>query len=132
MAQSHVQLEKRMDSVERTIQESQAKIETTLKTFSAPSTDTWKNDMEDTINYLVDTYNLSQIAFRGKLYKEMDYNGICLNNRLLRMRKRLKKQGVTYRDQMAVTKLDVISKDKQLRPIFEAIVKKYQAVYAME
>lgn len=132
MAQSHVQLERRMDSVERTVQESQTKLETTLKTFSAPSTDTWKNDMEDIINNLVEICNLNPIVFRGQLYREVDYNGVSLNNRLLRMRKRLKKQGVTYRDQMAVTKLDIISKDKQLRAVFEGIVKKYQALYDMK
>lgn len=139
LAQSNVKLEKRIEAndrkitlIERTVQESQTKLETTLKTFSAPSTDTWKNDMEDIINDMVNAYSLNPIGFRGKLYKEMDYNGICLNNRLLRMRKRLKKQGVTYRDQMAVTKLDIISKDKQLRSIFEGIVKKYQVLYGTQ
>lgn len=72
------------------------------------------------------------MKFKGNLYKELEANGILLQSRVNRLKERLRKQGVTYRERQAVTKLDIISKDKQLRPIFEAVVKKYQALYSTQ
>ena len=129
MAQANVQFEKRLETIEYQMQESQQRLETTLKVFSQPSQDHWKNDMEIAIDEMVDNYSLSPVAFRGKLYKELESNGILLQSRLNRLKSRLKKQGVTYKERVAITKLDIISKDKQLRAIFEGIVKKYQAIY---
>lgn len=129
MAQANVQFEKRLDCIEQKFEETQDKLETTLKVFTQPSIDHWKADVENSINELVEKYNLSPVAFRGKLYKELESNGIMLQSRLNRLRRRMKKQGYTYKEQMAMTKLDAISKDKQLRIIFENIVKKYQALY---
>ena len=39
----------------------------------------------------------------------------------------MKKQGVRYRDAMALNKLDAIAADKQLRAAFEGIVREWQA-----
>ena len=60
---------------------------------------------------------------------EEDILGISLNNRLTRLRNRMKTQGHTYKERMAMSMMDVISRDKQLRAVFEGILKKYQALY---
>jgi len=55
-----------------------------------------------------------------------------LQSRLTRKRNRMKKQGTTRKEYMAVNKLDIISQDKQLRPIFEGVLRKYQAIYGVQ
>lgn len=143
IAQANVDFEKRINTIEEKqseqfslleekMQESQEKIETTLKVFSSPNIDHWKDDINQSIDIMVETHKLSPVAFRGKLYKELESNGIMLQSRLSRLRTRMKKQGMTYKDRLALTKLDAISKDKQLRAIFEGIVKRYQALYSVQ
>lgn len=122
LANNAVEMEKRIDNLE-------SKLETTLKVFSQPNQDHWKADIENAIDTMVETYNLSAVAFRGRLYKELESNGVMLQSRLNRLKMRLKKQGVTYKERQAISKLDIISRDKQLRVIFEGILKKYQAIF---
>ena len=123
MAQSNIELEKKVSAIEQ-------KLDNALQVFSSPSKDHWKDDIEDSINSMVDEYRLSPIAFRGLLYKEIERTDVRLQSRLSRLRTRLRKQGITYKDCRALTKLDVISQDKQLKSIFEGVVKKYQAIYS--
>lgn len=47
--------------------------------------------------------------------------------RLTALRKRMKKNGMRYRDAKELGKLDAIAADKQLRVIFDGIVRSYQA-----
>ena len=65
---------------------------------------------------------------RGKLFAELEQTVNCnLNMRLTALRKRMKKTGMRYRDAKGLGKLDAIAADKQLRAIFEGIVRSYQA-----
>jgi prophage antirepressor-like protein len=130
MAQSNIELEKRVDRIESNTKEIAEKFDTAIKVFSAPDKDHWKTDINEKIENLAKDYSLSPVKLRGDLYKELEETANCrIQSRVNRLQNRLKKQGVTYRERQAVTKLDAISKDKQLRAIFEGIVKKYQAFY---
>lgn len=61
------------------------------------------------------------------MYLELEQKCGCdINNRLTRLRKRKKKQGARYKDAQALTKLDAIAADKQLRAVFESIVREWQ------
>ena len=143
MAQANVEFEKRIELIEEKqaeefialegkIQESQEKLETTLKVFSQPSQDHWKTDIDNTIKEMITTYKRSPTGFRGALYKELESTagGANIGTRQRNLQKRMRKQGYTYAASMKISKLDAISKDKKLRVIFEGIVKKHQALLA--
>lgn len=126
MAQANVELEKKVIAIEQ-------KLDTALQVFSKPNIDHWKDDIDCTICTMVDTYGLSPLAFRGKLYRELEIvDNVKIGIRLNKLKDRLKNQGLTYKERMALTKLDVISKDKHLKVVFEGIVKKYQATFSMQ
>ena len=131
LAQANVELEQQLTAVKSEVRQMTGKIDTAMQVFSAPSKDNWKGDMTERINAIVIANGLSHSGFRGQLYSELEENGVNLNSRVSRLRSRMKKQGATYREQQAITKLEVVSRDRQLRPIFESIVRKYQAVYGM-
>ena len=130
IAQANVELEKRVDSIEQTVRESKAKLETTLQTF-VKTGGSWKDNMELAIREMAEGTGWALIKLKGKLYQELEVSAnVDLQSRLTRKRNRMKKQGSTRKDRMAINKLDIISYDKQLRPIFEGIVKGYQATYS--
>jgi len=137
IAQNAVELERQLNEHNKAIsllQESntrtEQKIDTAIKIFAQP-TGTWKDSMELAIREISNGGGWATPKLKGKMYQELEISASCdLGNRQLRMRKRLKKQGATYREQMALTKLDIISKDKQLRKVFESIVRRYQAEYS--
>ena len=132
IAQANVELEKRMLTIEESQHKFEQKLDTAIKVFSVPNIDHWKADMDNTINRMVDEYRRSPSGFRALLYRELEeIANVKISRRLSLMRTRLKQQGVTYKERQAVTKLDVISKDKKLRLIFEGVVKKYQAMYGV-
>ena len=139
IAQNAVELERQLNEQNKAIsllQESnirtEQKLDTAINIFAKP-TGTWKDGMELAIREMIGEGGWSTPKLKSKLYQELEIITSCdLGNRQLRMRKRLKKQGATYREQMAVTKLDIISKDKQLRTVFESIVRNYQAIYGLE
>lgn len=65
---------------------------------------------------------------RGALFAELERTTTCnLDARLRCLRNRKKKTGMRYRDAALLGKLDAIAADKQLRAIFEGIVRSYQA-----
>jgi len=147
MARNTVELERKLEAqgqlleiqdqrlavIEQTAQESATKLETTLKVFANPSIDHWSADMNGAINVMVATYHLSPVKFRGMIYKELEESsGILLGSRLIRRRKDMVRRGATKTEAKTLTKMDVISKDKQLRQIFEGIVKKHQAIYGVQ
>lgn len=65
---------------------------------------------------------------RGKLFAELEQAVNCnLNARVKRLQERKRKNGMRYRDARELGKLDAIAADKQLRAIFEGIVRAQQA-----
>lgn len=118
--------------LERKVQQIEGKLDNAIKIFAKPGTN-WKDSMEMTIREMAGDGGWELIKAKGKLYQELEViANVDIQSRLTRKRNRMKKQGATRRDYMAITKLDIISYDKQLRPIFEGIIRKYQAMYAQD
>lgn len=126
----------RMDSTETLLldvgakaEEAVSKLDTAIKVYSRPDKDHWQSDMAESIKGIVAVNGWPEPKFRGKLYKELEdtVGHTNINTRLKRLRDRKRGTGATYRESMAFTKLDAIAASKELRLIFEGIVKKYQA-----
>lgn len=127
-AQVLVEMEQRMDKVQGQMQALDAKVDTALSAFSRPSQDHWTADMDQAIKELCEVRHLSVTATKGRMYAELERTAGCqINARLNRLRERKKKAGLRHRDAMALTKLDAIAADKQLRVIFEGVVRTWQA-----
>ena len=127
-AQLLVDMEKRMDEVQGQTRALEAKVDTAMKALSRPAEDHWKSDMDRAIKELCEAQHWSVTATKGRMYADLEQTANCnVTARLYAMRRRKKKTGARYRDAMALTKLDAIAADKQLRAIFEGIVRSYQA-----
>lgn len=104
------------------------KLDTAIKVYSKPDKDHWVEDMTTALRDLAETNHWPDARFRGKLYKELELSAHKdINARLKRLRERKRQAGMTYKETMALNKLDAIAASKELRLIFEGIVKKYQA-----
>lgn len=134
-AQVLVDMEQKMLTIQSQAQAIQAqqeqlaqRVDTAIKVFSRPKEDHWKSDIDQAIKDLCEERRLSDCATRGRMYRELEEKCGCnIDSRLTRLRQRVKKQGMRYRDAMALTKLDAIAADKQLRAAFEGIVREWQA-----
>lgn len=127
-AQLLVDMEKRMDEMQGQTRALEAKVDTAMKALSRPAEDHWKSDMDRAIKELCEAQHWSVTATKGRMYADLEQTANCnVTARLYAMRRRKKKTGARYRDAMALTKLDAIAADKQLRAIFEGIVRNYQA-----
>lgn len=127
-AQVLVEMEQRMTQVQEQTQALEAKVDTAIRAFARPAQDHWTADTDKAIKELCDARHLSVTATKGRMYAELEHTAGCqINARLNRLRERKKKSGMRHRDAMALTKLDAIAADKQLRAIFESIVRKWQA-----
>lgn len=127
-AQVLVDMEKRMDEMQSQTEALEAKVDTAIKVFSKPAEDHWKADMDEAIKRFCADNHLSILATRGRMYDELERTVNCnVDSRLARLRTRKRKAGARYKDVMALTKLDAIAADKQLRAVFEGIVRKWQA-----
>lgn len=116
--------------MERKVLTLDSKLTSTLEVFTAPTADDWKHDMSSKINQIVESQGFSHQKFRGDLYEELECLAHCdITARQSNLRKRMKEHGATYKDCAAATKLDVVDRDVQLKPIFEGIVRKYQAKF---
>jgi len=123
-----VEMEQRMDKMQDQTQALEAKVDTALKAFSRPAQDHWTTDTDKAIKELCDTQHLSITATKGRMYAELERTAGCqVNARLNRLRERKRKAGMRHLDAMALTKLDAIAADKQLRAIFEGVVRNWQA-----
>lgn len=132
-AQILVEMEQRMDAMQTKTQALEAKVDTAIKAFARPAEDHWKADMDAAIKQLCADQHLSVTATKGRMYDELEQTANCvINSRLSRMRERMRKNGMRYRDAMQLTKLDAIAADKQLRAIFEGIVRQWQARAGLE
>ena len=127
-AQILVDMEKKMEVMQSQTLALEAKVDTAIKAFARPAEDHWKHDMDRAIKELCADIRWSLPRLRGNLYAELEEKANCnINLRLSALRKRKKKTGMRYRDAQALTKLDAIAADKQLRAIFESIVRTWQA-----
>ena len=88
--------------------------------------------MDSAIKELCEANHLSVAKTKGFMYAELEQMTGCLvNSRLKRMQKRVRKTGARYKDAHALTKLDAVAADRQLRAVFEGIVRNWQARYAI-
>lgn len=127
-AQLLVDMERKVAAVESHTLALEAKVDNAMKAFSRPSEDHWRSDMDKAVKELNASMGWSLPKLRGKLFAELEQTANCnINARLAALRKRKKKTGMRYRDAAMLGKLDAIAADKQLRAIFEGIVRKYQA-----
>lgn len=127
-AQVLVDMEQKVAAVEERGKALEAKVENAIKCFSRPAQDHWRTDMDEAIKALCKTHHLSIMATKGRMYDELEHKAGCnIQCRLTRLRTRKKKTGMRYKDTMELTKLDAIAADKQLRAIFEGIVRQWQA-----
>lgn len=127
-AQLLVDMEKRMDKAEAQTRALEAKVDTAMKAFSRPAEDHWRSDMDEAVKKLCCDMKWSLPKLRGKLFAELEQTVNCnLEARLRRLRERKRRNGMRYRDAALMGKLDAIAADKQLRAIFEGIVRSYQA-----
>ena len=129
-AQLLVEMEKRVDEVKFTAEQTKTKLDTALDVFTSPLAENWKNQTNRKINELCCANGLPYQVFKGDLYKELEEIASCdISARQRNLKERMKKSGATYKECKAVTKIDVISKDEKLKLIFDGIVRKYQAKY---
>lgn len=127
-AQLLVDMERRMDEMQGHAKALEEKVDTAIKAFSRPTEDHWKADIDRAVKELCESQRWSITATRGRMYAELEETANCnVSARLNRLRDRKKKTGMRYRDAMALTKLDAIAEDKQLRAIFEGVVRQWQA-----
>lgn len=127
-AQILVDMEQKMQAMQNQTLALEAKVDTAIKAFARPADDHWSGDMNRAIKELCADIHWSLPKLQGKLYAELEEKANCnINMRLTALRKRKKKTGMRYRDAQALTKLDAIAADKQLRAIFESIVRTWQA-----
>lgn len=127
-AQLLVDMERRMDEMQGRARALEAKVDTAIKAFARPAEDHWRGDMDRAVKELCADIGWSLPKLQGKLYAELEEKANCnINARLSALRRRKKKNGMRYRDAQALTKLDAIAADKQLRAIYESIVRTEQA-----
>lgn len=127
-AQLLVDMEKRMDEVQGQTRALEAKVDTAMKALSRPAEDHWRSDMDKAIKDLNADMGWSLPKLRGKLFAEPEHTVNCdLNARMRRLRERKKRAGMRAKEANELGKLDAIAADKQLRAIFEGIVRNYQA-----
>lgn len=127
MEQKMLAIQNQTDAIQNQQNELSQKVDTAIKAFSRPSEDHWKTDTDQAIKNLCEEQGLNLPKTRGRMYLELEQKCGCdINNRLTRLRKRKKKQGARYQDVQALTKLDAIAVDKQLRAVFESIVREWQ------
>lgn len=115
-AQLLVEQEKRIARIEQ-------RVDHALTAIARPQADNWVEDMKNSIRAYCEATGLTDAAGRGRLYAALDSEANCnTDRRLSELRRRQKKAGMRYKDYMALTKLDAIAADKQLRVAFEGIV----------
>lgn len=117
LAQVNVDMEKRIDDIEQKMAEPEA------LPVAQPQTGDWKDRMDLTIKSLIEKNHLNPCLYRARLYRSLELaENVNIDARLRNLKARLKKQGYTSKDLYAVTKLDVISREKRLKAAFESIV----------
>ena len=133
IAQNQVEIERKANEALEVANKTSRQITNALDVFTTPSTDDWRHEINDKLNKMCIEQGLNYQTFRHGIYAELESTArVDLSSRQGRLKERLKKAGSTYREREAITKLDVVERDPKLKPIFEGIVRKYQAKYAVE
>ena len=130
-AQVNLEQEQRLAALESRAERNEQTMQKTLDIFSAPavSPDDWTEAMNHQINTLVERYEANHQKYRSDLYKELESTaGVDLTLRQTRLRNRMKNAGATVSECKNVSKLQVVARDRKLRPIFESIVRRRAAL----
>jgi anti-repressor protein len=132
LAQVTVEIERKANTAIEVANKASRQITNALDIFTAPIDKDWRQAMNSKMRGICQEYELSYLTFYHDLYEELENLArIDLKARLARLRTRLQAQGATKTACKAITKLEVIERDPKLKPIFEGIVRKYQAKYAV-
>lgn len=128
-----VDMEARMNVVQAQQEALSERVDMAIQVFSRPSEDHWKEDMDRTIKQMCVDFHQSVLQMKGSLYEELERTVNCnINIRLTRLKQRMSKAGVRYRDVHRLTKLDAIAADKSLRAVFESLVRERQSRFAIQ
>ena len=120
-------METRQDELALKVQHNSDTMDKVTAAYVAPisSGDNWQESVNHTINALVEHFCLNHQMFRRELYEELERESGCdLQQRLTRLKNRMKAAGATVTQCRAVTKLTIISQDKKLRSIFIGILRR--------
>jgi len=132
-AQILVDMEQKMQQMENHTLALEEKVDSAIRIFSRPAEDHWKSDMDTAIKQICQQSHGSLLKIKGMMYQELEQAAGCnIASRLTHLRQRKKSAGIRHREVMALTKLDAIAADKQLRAIFEGIVRSWQAKAAVK
>lgn len=119
--------ERQMNELALKVQRNSDTMDKVTAAYTAPiaSGDNWQESANHTINALVEHFCLNHQMFRRELYEELERESGCdLQQRLTRLKNRMKAAGATVTQCRAVTKLTIISQDKKLRSIFIGILRR--------
>lgn len=120
-------METRQDELALKVQRNSDTMDKVTAAYVAPisSGDNWQESANHTINALVEHFCLNHQMFRREIYEELERESGCdLQQRLTRLKNRMKAAGATVTQCRAVTKLTIISQDKKLRSIFIGILRR--------
>jgi len=132
LAQVTVEIERKANTALEVASKASKQITNVLDIFTAPIDKDWRQSMNAKMRGICQEYELSYLTFYHDLYEELENLArVDLKARLARLRARLQAQGATKTACKAITKLEVIERDPKLKPIFEGIVRKHQAKYAV-
>lgn len=129
-AKVNLEQEQRLAALESRAERNEQTMQKTLDIFSAPavSPDDWTSAMNHQINTLVEQYGGNHRKFRSDRYAELELEtGVDLKCRQTRLRNRMRKNGATETECKQVSILQVISRDRKLRPAFESIIRRKAA-----
>ena len=129
-AQVNLEQEQGLTALESRAERNEQTMQKTLDIFSAPavSPDDWANTMNHQINTLVEQYGGNHRKFRSDRYAELELEtGVDLKCRQTRLLNRMRKNGATETECKQVSILQVISRDRKLRPAFESIIRRKAA-----
>lgn len=129
-AKVNLEQEQRLAALENRAERAEQTMQKTLDIFSAPAVSPydWTSAMNHQINTLVEQYGGNHRKFRSDRYAELELEtGVDLKCRQTRLRNRMRKNGATETECKQVSILQVISRDRKLRPAFEAIVRRKAA-----
>lgn len=132
LAQVTVEIERTANTALEVANKASKQITNALDIFTAPIDRDWRQAINAKMRGICQEYGLSYLVFYHDLYEELENLArVDLKARLARLRTRLQGQGATKTACKAITRLEVIERDPKLKPIFEGIVRKYQAKYAV-
>lgn len=132
LAQVTVEIERKANTALEVASKASRQMTNVLEVFTTPIDKDWRQAMNAKMRGICQEYELSYLTFYHDLYEELENLArVDLKARLARLRTRLQAQGATKTACKAITKLEVIERDPKLKPIFEGIVRKHQAKYAV-